>query len=144
MFFYVSLFIACVISAFLVLYLYHALADLGSAVYNSLLPSSKGNATSHIGSVRSGSTAYDTQTPWGWQGSGHETRRQRPRSATPSGASASGLDGFLNNAGIETTSVGWPYREEKVGPAGKTYKVTRKPASKKPLLRTGYVQPWGW
>jgi len=144
MFFYVSLFIACVISAFLGLYLYHALVDVGKVAFKSLLPGSKDNIAGHLGTVRSGSTAKGTQTPWGWRGndSDNNTRTRRPGYAAPNGAS--GLDGFLNNVGNKTTSTGWPYREDKVEPNGKAYKVTRKTVSSKPRLRTGGAQPWGW
>ena len=139
MFFYVSIFIACVISAFLIIYLFHALVDVVKVVFKGLQASPKDKVTGHLGSV---TTAKGTQTPWGWEGSYHETRTQRPRNATPNGMS--GLDGYLNNVGSETTSVGWPHREDKVESTGRAYKVTRRTASNKTRLRTGGAQPWGW
>ena len=142
MFFYVSLFVACVILAFLALYLYNALADVGKVIYKAFLPSSKGSPTSHLGKVRSRSSINDTQTPWGWKGGDNETRAHRTKTAAPDGAS--GLDGFLDKHTNETSSVGWPYREEKTGFAGKTYKVTRKTASKKSRPGSNSKQPWGW
>jgi hypothetical protein len=143
MLFYVSLFIACVISAFLVLYLYHALADVGKAFYNVLLPSSKGNLTNHLGDVRVNSTVNGAQTPWGWKGNGHETRGSTLRSAAAKGAS--GLDGFLNNHANKTSSAAWPYREDKVELTGTAYKVKRTmTASKKSRPGTNSKQPWGW
>ncbi len=143
MLFYISLFIACVISAILVLYLYHLLTDLGRAVYKGLLPSSKNNATSHLERVRSGSKANGSQAPWGWKGSDHKTREKVSKFAPP--IDTAGLDGFLNKVGNEPSSVGWPYREDKVGFAGTAYKVKRTTtASKQSRPGTNSKQPWGW
>lgn len=142
MLFYVSLFIASVMSALVVLYIYHALADVGKAVYRALLPSSKNNVTRHRRNVRFNSAVSDTPTPWGWNGNEPEAREYGTKPATTNGAS--GLDGFLNNVGNKSTSVGWPFREEKVEPTGTAYKVRRKKASNEPRLRTGGAQPWGW
>lgn len=142
MLFYVSLFIACVISALVVLYIYNALADAGKAVYRALLPSSKNNVTRHRRNVRFNSAISDTPTPWGWSGNDHETREHGSKPATANGTSV--LDGFLNKQSNETSSVGWPYREEKVELAGTAYKVTRKTASKKSRPGTNNKQPWGW
>jgi len=143
MFFYASLFIACVISAFSVLYLYHALEDVGKAVYRAFLPSKKDNLTRHLGKVRYSSTVNDTQTPWGWKGNDKNARGHVPKTAAMNGTS--GLDAYLNKHSDETSSsVGWPYREEKTEFAGKAYKVTRKTTSEKPRLRTTGNQPWGW
>jgi len=142
MFFYVSLFIACVLTAIVFLYLYHALMDVGKAVYKVLLPSSKENVTRHRRNVRFNSVVSDTPTPWGWNGNDHETREHGRRPATV--GSASGLDGFLSKHSSETSSDGWPYRQDKVEFAGKAYKVKRKTASKKSRPAINNKQPWGW
>ncbi len=143
MFFYVSLFIACVISAFLALYLYNALAGVGTAVYRAILPGSKENITRHRRDVRYNLKANGAQTPWGWKGSAHETRASSPRTAAATGAS--GLDGLINKHSNETSSVGWPYREDKVELAGTAYKVKRTATvSKKSRPGTNSKQPWGW
>ena len=142
MFFYISLFIACVISALLVLYIYHALADVGKAVFRNFLPGQKDSLASQIGDVRFHSKVNDTPTPWGWKGNDHETREHGAKGAALNGAT--GLDAFVNKHSKESTSVGWPYREEKNEFAGKAYKVTRKPTSKKPGMSTTCNQPWGW
>lgn len=142
MFFYVSLFIACVISAIVVVYLYNALADVGKAVYRAFLPSSKNNSTRHVRNVRFGSKINDTPTPWGWKGGEHDTRGSSIKSTVPAGTT--GLNALINDHGNESTSVGWPYREDKVESAGKAYKVTRKTAGKRLPVRGGNKQPWGW
>lgn len=142
MFFYVSLFIACVISALLFLYLFHALADVGRAVYRSFLPSQKENLARHIGDVKFHSKVNDTPTPWGWKGNNHGPREHRARSAAEN--RATGLDAFVNKHSKESASVGWPYREEKTEFAGKAYKVSRRTKPQKPRLRTTTNQPWGW
>jgi hypothetical protein len=142
MFFYVSLFVACVISSLLFLYLFNALADAGKAVYRAFLPSSKSSITGHVRNVRSTSTVNRTQTPWGWNGSDHGTREHNPKRAVTNGAS--GLDAFVNNHANETTSGGWLHREEKVELGGKAYKVTRRTPSRKTGAMTSSKQPWGW
>jgi len=141
MFFYVSLFIACVIAAILVLYLYNALAGVGKAVYQAFLPSQKDNITSHVRDVSYHSKVNDTQTPWGWKGNDVGTRQRGTKAATVNGAT--GLDAFVNKHSNESKSVGWPYREEKNEFAGKAYKVTRR-TSKKSGAQTSGGQPWGW
>lgn len=142
MLFYVSLFIACVISAIVVLYIYNALAEVGKAIYGAILPSSKNNVTRHRRNVRFNSAISDTPTPWGWNGNDQEVREHGSKPATANGASV--LDGFLNKQSNDTSSVGWPHREDKVEFAGKSYKVTRKTASKKSRPGTNSKQPWGW
>ena len=142
MLFYVSLFIACVISTLVVLYIYNALVEVGKAIYGAFLPSSKNNVTRHRRNVRFNSAISDTPTPWGWNGNGQEAREHGSKPATTNGASV--LDGFLNKHSNDTSSVGWPYREDKVEFVGKSYKVTRKTASKKSRPGTNSKQPWGW
>ena len=142
MFFYVSLFIACVISALLAIYLYNALAGIGKEVYRSILPSRKDNLSSNIRNVRFHSKVNETPTPWGWKGSDHGTREHGTKGAAMNGAT--GLDVFVNKHGNESASVGWPYREEKNELTGKAYKVTRRTSSKKSGLQTTRSQPWGW
>ncbi len=143
MLFYISLFIACVIVAILVLYLYHALTDVGKAVYRAVLPNSKENITRHRRNVRYNSNVNDAQAPWGWEGNNHDTRKNVSISASPNGASD--LDGFINKQSNESSSVSWPHREDKVELAGTAYKVKRTATvSKKSHPGTNSKQPWGW
>ena len=142
MFFYVSLFIACVISAILALYILNAIASVSRAVFRGFLPSKKNNLTSHVGNVSFNSRVNDTPTPWGWKGNDHATRDHGAKGAALNGAT--GLDAFVNKRGKGSASVGWPYREEKTEFAGKAYKVTRRTASKKSRQSTTGSQPWGW
>lgn len=68
MFFYASLFVACVILAVIIVWLYRALAGVGQAVYQAFLPSSKrdNGPTSHLDTQRLNTTINDVPTPWGW------------------------------------------------------------------------------
>ena len=68
MFFYTALFVASVIAAIVILYLYNALKDVGTAVYRSFLPSSKENLARRINDTPYHATINDTPTPWGWDG----------------------------------------------------------------------------
>ena len=63
MFFYISLFVASIIAAFVALYLFNLLIDASRAIQKSWLPSAKSNPTRHVGGMRYG-TAPDTSTPW--------------------------------------------------------------------------------
>jgi len=66
MFFYTSLFIASVIAALVILYLYNAVADVGRAVYRAMLPSSKEKLARQIDEPKFSTSINDTPTPWGW------------------------------------------------------------------------------
>ena len=124
MFFYTALFIASVITALIILYLYNALMDVGKAVYRAILPSSKDNLARHIDDTPYHVTINDTptpwgwdsqaapanrvktvpaspndNTPWGWKGNDHEIREHGPKSAVRN--ASLGLDTSLNKAGNE-------------------------------------------
>jgi len=142
MFFYVSLFVASVISALAVLYFYNALADVGKEFYRAFLPGSKDNRTKHLEKARFNSTVNKTAAPWGWKGNDNVVRERDPKDATVNGAS--GLDALLKNHGNESASVGWPYREEKTECTGTAYKVSRKAGTVKTSRKPGNKQPWGW
>lgn len=173
MFFYTALFVASVITALIVLYLYNALMDVGKAVYKAMLPSSKDNLSRHIDDTPYHATINDTPTPWGWDanaGRGNPAKAvpASPNDDTPWGwkgndneirehgakgtvrNAALGLEAFLNKTTSEPSSraskpsaVGWPYREEKSEFAGKAYKVKRKVAPRRTNLKTTST-PWGW
>ena len=136
MLFYVSLTIACIIAALLILYLYNALADAGKEVYKALLPSSKNHRASRPLNAKLNSNGNSATTPWGWKGNDSGVREHGSNSAT-------GLDAILNNNASESASVGWPYREEKTELAGRANKVSRKAGSAKTGRRSG-GKPWGW
>lgn len=169
MFFYTALFVASVIAALIILYLYNSLKEVGKAVYRAFLPSSKDNLARQIHDTPYHATINDTPTPWGWDD--HATPVKRVKTAPPSPSdntpwgwkggdhqvrengrkgSASGLDAFVNSTGSGQASktrkqaaVGWPYREEKSESTGKAYKVTRKVALQRTNLKTT-SKPWGW
>jgi len=162
MFFYISLFVASIIAAFVALYLFNLLVDAGRAIQKSWLPSAKGNATRHVGGVRH---AADTSTPWGWKGHATPAGAARGHPAKPSASQtpwgwqgresddrvkkSTGLDAFLQSSAQQkqktaaNPTVGWPYREEKREVAGRAYKVTRKAAPQGASLRNA-KKPWGW
>lgn len=168
MFFYTSLFVASLIVALVILWLYNAVADVGKQVYRAILPSSKSNVTEHVQDIPLNTTINETPTPWGWKS--HETpatvaktRAAKPSKATPwgwpgnekeirdHGPNGTWPDGSKTEASLagygekpkSARKVGWPYREEEFEFAGKAYKVSRKAKPKKTnLSKTG--KPWGW
>jgi len=142
MFFYISLFIACIAAAVLVLYLYHAITDIGREIYRAMLPSAKDNGMRARTRTLRSKKVNKTPTPWGWKGNNNGVRPHGSRAANLK--TASGLDAFLekntnasNDGNIKGSPVGWPYREEKTALSGRTYKVTRTTANAK-------RKPWGW
>ena len=164
MFFYTSLFVASLIVALIVLWLYHAIADVGKAVYRAILPSSKDSPTAHLEHETVRATVNDTRTPWGWGGKAKPSQEARTAAIAPADSAPWGWPGNKNeirehgrnfdlNGGAALTEpvaqkkaqapTGWPYREEKFEFAGKAYKVTRKVAPKKTNLSTT-GKPWGW
>lgn len=172
MLFYISLFIASVIAAIVILYVYNAIVDIGKEVYRSFLPSakrkSKGEVTNHVSEPSYSSRINETPTPWGWQSHSTPATSARTHPAPPventpwgwkgknegrtdsGNESSSGLDGYLNKTsyGSEPVAtpkptVGWPYREEKSEMAGKAYKIKRTVSPRRTNLKeTG--TPWGW
>lgn len=141
MFFYTSLFVACVIVALLIVYLFNAVANAGRAFYGSFLPSSKDKFTGQHARTRYHSTRNAAPAPWGWKGNGSVIREHGPNAATMSGNS--GLDAFINDHGKKPAATGWPHREEKTEFAGSSYKVSRKAGSSS-KLRSSRGKPWGW
>ena len=140
MFFYTSLLIACVIAAFLGLYLFNAVANAGKAFQSTLQSKPRDNVTGHIEKTRYYSTRNSTPAPWGWKGSQKEIRNRGPRTATVNGASS--LNAIINNHDNKSKSVGWLHREEKAEFAGSSYKVSRRPGSISGRKLGG--KPWGW
>jgi hypothetical protein len=172
MFFYISLFVACVIIALVILYLYNSVAGVGKLIHRTLLPISKNNLTAHLEDKKLATTINDTPTPWGWESHSTPENVAQTHPAAPSGqrpwgwpgnhhatydhrstngtgnASGSGIFHAHNGSAstpeaTESPTVGWPYREEKFEFAGKAYKVTRKAKLKRTDLSTT-SKPWGW
>ena len=158
MFFYTALFVASLIAAFIIIWLYRSIADAGKAVYQAMLPSSKHTATSHLESEIVRTSVNDTPTPWGWKS--HETPANlaKTHAALPTEKSPWGWKGSQRGvnehrphnghtasqpASRNNQSVGWPYRQEKSEFAGKAYKVSRTVRLKKTNL-ANTSKPWGW
>ena len=168
MFFYASLFVATLILAAVVLWLYRAVVGAGKAVYQAILPSSKSGSADHLAREAVRTTVNETRTPWGWgeHAKPAHAARTAKNAAAPVGKSDNVPWGWpgsekkghdykpgmshARRAGADSTAkpaakgqIGWPYREDKFEFAGKAYKVTRKVAPKKTnLASTG--KPWGW
>jgi len=141
MIFYTSLLIACLIAAFITLYIFKALEGVGRSIYKAILPSANTNVAGHREKVSYRSTKNRAQTPWGWKGNAKKVRQDGSKPASAIGAS--GLDAFINNHGKQSEAVGWPYREEKTDLTGKSYKVSRKAVSAN-TNRGSKRKPWGW
>ena len=158
MFFYTALFVASLIAAFIIIWLYRSIADAGKAVYQAMLPSSRNAATSHLDGLSVNTSVNDTPTPWGWKSHQTPANLAKKHAALPTEKSPWGWKGSQRGANEKrplngrtasqpatrkNQNVGWPYREEKSEFAGKAYKVTRKVAPKKTNL-SSTDKPWGW
>ena len=169
MFFYTSLFVASVIVALVILWLYNSIVEAGKVVYRAFLPSSKTSTTSHLDNQTVAPTVNDTPTPWGWKVGSKPATLARAHPARPvenapwgwpgnpneirdhgPGGDGTGLDSYLsklearrNDRKAKRAPVGWPHREEMFEFAGKAYKVTRRVAPRKTNLKTA-SKPWGW
>ena len=148
MFFYTSLFIASLVVALVIVWLYNAVADVATQIYRAFLPSSKNNTTEYVREVSLRTTINDTRTPWGWNS--HETPRTvaKTHAAIPSSTSKASPWGWPGSdkpksAEKEKSKVSWPCREEESEFAGKSYKVTRKAKPRRTNLSTA-GKPWGW
>jgi len=161
MFFYISLLVGSIVAAVILLYLVHAIMNLGRAAHRSILPSAKNKRTSHLENTRF-SEHSKMQTPWGWKGhaspagvarthpaaapndSSWEWKGKDKKTTSKSqGEKPTGLDGFIESEAAPKPTVGWPYREDKLDVAGSAYKVTRKAKPAKTNLRDN-GKPWGW
>lgn len=169
MFFYTSLFVASVIVALVIIWLYNSIVEAGKVVYHAFLPSSKTNTTSHLDNKTVAPTVNDTPTPWGWRAGSKPATEARAHPARPAenapwgwrgnankirdrgpNGHGTGLDSYLQKLDTrrkdrkeKRARVGWPYREEMFEFAGKAYKVTRRMTPKKTNLQTA-SKPWGW
>jgi hypothetical protein len=162
MFFYTSLFVANLIVAFVLLWLYKPIMNAGRVVYRAILPSSKSNPASYLKQKVLLTTVNDTATPWGWKSSDTPRSMARRHAAQPSERDPRGWPGKGHDVGGRQThrntnvnkavprpadksmqNIGWPYREEKLSSYGKANTVKRKATPKRTNLKTA-SKPWGW
>jgi hypothetical protein len=140
MFFYVSLGIASLFAALVILWLYHAVADASGAVLKSMLPGKKTGPTSHLTAQRKRPSYGKTPTPWGWDSHDKPAPLSRKRRTA-------------NHAAVQYTKpkpattarhgTGWVEREERSELGGKAYKVTRKNVATAEGFKSA-DRPWGW
>jgi len=158
MFFYVSLFVASLIVALVVLWFYHLTVDIGRGIFKSLLPGSGKVRSNPAEEVIMATTINETPTPWGWSGHQSPEGLAKTQPALPTEPTYWGGKGNQDQfrehhphhgggashaASNRRQNAGWPYREEKTEFAGKAYKVKRKVAARTPTPKTA-SKPWGW
>ena len=142
MFFYASLFFACMIAALVILWAYHVIADAGSAFLRTMLPSNKKGPASHLSVQTVPKTINGTPTPWGWRHHDTPANMAKTHAAMPTGEQ---LDGFIDTESekLGKPGAGWVQRHEISGLGGKAYKVTRQ-ISATESGREAVDRPWGW
>jgi len=142
---YTTIFVACVIAAILIPWLYRLISGAGKAVHQTILPRSEHSPTSHLEthSVRNGSTPWDLKKHHA-PGMFAMEYAARPK-AEQKFAGDNSYYGPRNNYSSLTPvksrmpSAGWIHREDKPTLNGDTYKVTRR--AKK---FTGVLKPLSW
>jgi hypothetical protein len=165
MLFYSALFVASIVVAVVILWIFQSLSSVGKAVYQAFLPSSKGNLgpAAHLDSQRLTTTINDVPMPWGWKGGSNPSQVARATAASPGVPAPWGWSGEKNKARElkRNNAPGNPYsttrkatnkqekekpsayREESFDFAGKTYKVKRARKLRKTHLKN-MGKPWGW
>jgi len=168
MFFYSALFVASVVIAVVLLWVFQSLSSVGKAVYQAFLPSSKGNTgpTAHLDSQRLTTTINDVPMPWGWKGGSNPSQVARATAASSGVPASWGWSGEKNAARDlrrknssrnaypatsnaankekkEKSQVGSPYRDESFDFTANTYKVKRAKKLRKTHLKN-MGKPWGW
>jgi len=167
MFFYIALFIVCVIIAVAFLYVFRALENVTEDVYQVSVQSIRTRHKDRPKEIQLATTVNNTQTPWGWNGAEKPDHAARTHPVPPNvkapwgwhgnhqpihahgarkafnGQSVNQTGDASRQAKIVSPTVGWPYREEKFDFAGKRYKVARR-AAPKPTDLSKTDKPWGW
>ena len=145
MLFYTTIFVACLIAAIVIPWLYRSISSAGKAVHRTILPSSERGPTSHLGTspVRNGSASFDLKNHHA-PGALAVEYAARPK-AEQKFAGDNSYYGPRNNYSELTPvksrmpSAGWIHREDKPTLKGDTYRVTRR--AKK---FTGFLKPTSW
>ena len=133
MLFYTTIFVACLVAAIIIPWLYRLIAGAGKAVHRSMLPRSEHGPTSHLGTspARHGSTAWDLKNNHipgmllAREFAGQSKVRQKI-------GEDSSYYGPLNTYSApkynkaRMPKADWIQREDKTALIGNTYKVTRR------------------
>jgi hypothetical protein len=172
MFTYTSLFVASLVVAAVIYFLFRVVSDSSRSVYSSkeplaIIDSTKVNAkdttvTKGLASkptpfgqgghaspqhvARTNPAVPTDNINWGWEGSGVQLRESQSRPLQGAGESGhcSLYDARMSeNKPHFDRHAGRLHREEKFNPAGKTYRVTRKDDHKTPEAGSPN-KPWGW
>jgi len=145
MLFYTTIFVACVIAAIVIPWLYRLISGAGKAVHQTILPRSEQGPTSHLETspVHNGSTPWDLKTHRA-TGMLAMEYAARPK-AEQKFAGDNSYYGPRNNYSAlkpvksRMPSADWIHREDKPALKGDIYKVTRR--AKK---FTGILKPLSW
>ncbi len=145
MLFYTTIFVACLIAAIIIPWLYRLFSGAGKAVHRLILPRSEHDPTSHLkaGSVREGLTPWDIKdhrAP-GMLAMEYAARPKAEQRLAGDDSYYGPRNSYsaLKPVKSRMPNAGWINREDKPTPKGNTYKVTRR--EKK---FTGILKPSSW
>ena len=145
MLFYTAIFVACLIAAIVIPWLYRLISGAGKAVHRTILPSSERGPTSHLATspVRNGSTPFDLKNHRA-PGMLAMEYAARPKAEQKLAGDNSYYGPHNNYSALKQTksrmpSDGWIHREDRPTLKGDTYRVTRR--AKK---FTGILKPTSW
>ena len=145
MLFYTTIFVACVIAAIVIPWLYRLISGAGKAVHQTILPRSEHGPTSHLET----SPVHNGSTPWDLRNHHAPGMLAMEYAARPKAeqkfAGDNSYYGPRNNYSAlkpvksRMPNAGWIHREDKPTLKGDTYRVTRR--AKK---FTGILKPLSW
>ena len=129
---YTAIFVACVIAAIFIPWLYRLISSAGKAVHRTILPRSDHGPTSHVGTspVSHGSTPWDLKNHHA-PGMLAMEYAARPKAEQKFAGDNSYYGPRNNYSALKHTrsrmpSAGWIHREDKTALIGNTYTVTRR------------------
>jgi hypothetical protein len=125
MLFYTTIFLACVIAAIIIPWLYRLISDAGKAVHRTILPHSEHGPTSHLRTslVRHGSTPWDLKNH---RAPGMFAKAEQKIASDDSYYGPRNQYSASTQAKVFMPNAGWIHREDKTAFIGNTYKVTRR------------------
>ena len=133
---YTAIFIACIIAAVAIPWLYRLVSGAGTVILQTIIPGSENGPTSHlkVNSVHSHSHSQSACWSHETQGTpmisaGLHVKRLELRQEIAEDASYYGprnKHSAPSHPRVQLPGVGWLRREDSISTAGRTYKVTRR------------------
>ncbi len=154
MLFYTSLFVASLVAALVLFWIYNVVVDSGRAVNRALHSNSKSKHTDELEREINHTAGVDVPSVWGQGDHSNPSQAARTAAIAPSHTVPWGWPNYNqrqsepaqqhNVSGQQKAlPTGWPSRVDRPELAGTKYKVSRKSKNQDPSLSVKNKQ-WGW